>query len=216
MKSTRQVSRTKLNDNHEEFALGRFYPPRRSLNFDRSLNLLSTEFFDGTYCDLTGLPRTSYIKYICANNKQAMHVTNVMETSACVYYFLVHVPELCDYLPNHARLKKRISKLNCINFVSERSKSDNTKPLSKNEAKIDQLDKILRLIETKYKDSQILKQYKGLLLKATEKLKSQQLAKDFSKKDFDVSFLELFNKLSKNESESKEDDDDKKINDMEF
>lgn len=203
LKSTRQVSRTKINDNHEEFYLGRFYPPKRGINFNRYQNYLSTEFFDGSYCSLTGRPRTSRIRFICANEKQGMHITNVVETSICMYDFFVHVPELCDHLPMHAKISKTNSKIKCKGYASKRNKSGTEKSSStKKNGKLDDLDKILDLIESTYKDSSVLSQYKSLLLKATEKLKSQQLAKDFSNGASDVSFVDLFNKLTKPDSKT--------------
>ena len=127
-----------------------------------------------------------------------MYLTNVIETSACMYDFLIHVPELCDHLPKHATIPKQSSKIKCVDYASKRVKLENERTSSsKSNENPDELDKILGIIESTYKDSSVLSQYKNLLLKATEKLKSQQLAKDFSQRDSNVPFLDLFNKLTK-------------------
>lgn len=213
MKSTRQVSRTKINDNHEEFSLGRFYPPRRGLFFHRNLNHLSTEFFDGTYCELTGNLRSSRIRFVCANDKKAMYIVTVVETSACVYDFIIHIPELCEYLPHHSKNEKQKSTINCINYAEKKTKpAEGQKQSVKNE-RLDELDQILSLIESTYKDSSLLKDYKKLLTKATEKLKSHMLNKDFTRPDSDdVSFIDLLTKLTSKpdkDPEEKEESEDK-------
>lgn len=134
-----------------------------------------------------------------------------METSACVYNFLVHVPELCNNLPHHAKIPKNNSKIICAGYTSKRTKPDNEKSKStKTNGKLDELDKILGKIESKYKYSAVLNQYKSLLLKATEKLKSQQLAMDFAKSGSDASFLELFSKLTSPDSEPAQDGNEAK------
>lgn len=178
------------------------------MNFNRHLNFLSTELIDGSYCALTGSPRTSRIRFICANDKQTMYITNVMETSACSYDYLVHVPELCNYLPKHSKKIKKRSKINCINYSRKRSDAEKVKSSStKVNNKLDGLDQMLGLIESTYRDSSILTQYKSLLLKAAEKLKSQQLAKDFAQAESDSSLLDLLTKLSKTESDQTQDEE---------
>lgn len=200
MKSARQVSRTKINDNHEEFNLGRFYPPRQVLNFNRQLNYLDTQFFDGSFCELTGSPRSSHIRFICADEKQSMYITNVKETSACAYEFLIHVPGLCNYFPKHAKDIKRESKIKCAGYESRKpNKADS--PTTQADKKMDDLDQILGIIETTYNDSSVLTKYKSLLLKATEKMKSLQLAKDISRDETDASLIDLLAKLSHKEIE---------------
>lgn len=163
---------------------------------------------DGSYCELTGKTRTSRIRFICANDKQSMYITNVMETSACSYDYLVHVPELCIYLPKHSKKIKKSSKIKCINYSRKKSEKEKGQGSStKVNEKLDGLDQMLGLIQSTYKDSSILSQYKSLLLKATEKLKSQQLAKDFAQTESDSSLLDLLTKLSKTESEKIQDEE---------
>ena len=210
MKSARQVSRTKVNDNHEEFSLGRFYPPRRGLSLNLNSKHLNTEFFDGAYCDLTGELRNSRIRFVCANEKKVMYVVNVIETSACVYDFIVHMPDLCQYLMKYSTDKKQKLMINCFDYSVQRSKSsEGQKKMSGKNERIDEIDKILNLIESTYKDSSILKDYKKLLTKATEKLKSDQLTKDFLRTDSDTTpFLDLLTKLtSQSEKEPEEKDE---------
>lgn len=202
MKSARQVSRIKVNDNYEEFSLGRFYPPKRSISIDKDLNYLSTKLFDGSYCNLVSSARSSRIRFICANSKQTMHLTNVMETSACSYDFLVHVPELCNYLPIHAKIEKHISKIKCFEYSESKSQNirqnEGSKSAPKKNDFVDGLDQMLGLIESKYKDSKLLIQHKNLLIKASEKLKSQQLAKEISwKRGAEVSLADLLVKMIK-------------------
>lgn len=144
-----------------------------------------------------------------------MFVVNVVETSLCVYDFIVHIPELCEYLTKHSTDIKQKSRINCYNYSGKHPKtSEEQKPISKKNEGFDELDQILSSIEATYKDSSILKNYKNLLTKATEKLKSNQLTKDFSKTDSDdVSFFDLLTKLTsqpEKESEEKEESDDKK------
>ena len=196
MKSTRQVSRSKINDNHEEFSLGRFYPPRRSLSFSRHLNYLATEFFDGSYCELTESPRSSRIRFICANDKQSMHLTNVLETSACTYNFIVHVPELCGYIPKHSKTPKIISQIKCLNYPYKKSTTREKETSSKADNRQDD------------KDSSIINQYKSLLLKALDP-KSKKLANEFSEVESESSLLELFYKLSRTDQVQDEDENKK-------
>lgn len=171
---------------------------------------------EGSYCELTGMPRSSRIRFICASEKQSMYLTNVVETSACTYDFLVHVPELCDYLLKHSKKIKQISKIKCLNYSGKKAVYEQKEytPSSKINNKLDGLDQILGLIESTYKDSSILNQYKNLLLKATEKLKSQQIAKDFAQAESDSSLLDLLTKSSKSETGQvqDEDNDDNKYN----
>lgn len=200
MKSTRQVSRSKIGGNHEEFSLGRFYPPRRPITFNKELSYLSTEFFDGSHCELMGIPRRSRIRYICADDKQNMYVSNVMETSACSYDYIVHVPELCAHIPKHGMIEQKISRIICPNYSIPKSFVDTEKIVSKSKDKFNNLDQMLNFIESTYKSSNLLSQYKAVLNKATEKLKSQQLDKDFENyKSSDDSLLELLTKIIKPE-----------------
>ena len=209
MKSTRQVSRIKTNDNHEEFSLGRFYPPRRGLFFHRNLNYLTTEFFDGAYCDLIGKLRSSRIRFVCANDKMGMYVANVVETSACVYDFVIHIPELCEYLTKHSEDEKQISRVNCFNYSEKAPKSTEGQRQNVKNERLDGLDQILGLIESSYKDSSILKDYKKLLTKATEKLKSDRLSKDISRPDSDEApFLDLLTRLTENSEKEPEEKDE--------
>lgn len=133
-----------------------------------------------------------------------MFIVNVVETSACVYDFIVHIPELCEYLTKHAIDMKQKTTINCFNYSGKRSKtSEEQKPVSKKNERFDELDQILSLIESTYKDSSILKDYKNLLMKATEKLKSNQLTKEFSRAVSDN--VDLLTKLtSQPEKESEE------------
>lgn len=191
------MSRTKINDNHKEFYLGRFYPPRQGLSLNKELNYLDTNFFEGSFCDLNSSPRISHIRFICADDKQSMYITNVMETSACSYDFMIHVPELCNYLPKHGKDIKKEPKIKCFGYRSSiQGKAVDGKPPKKVNKKMDDLDKILSLIETSYKDSSLLLQYKNLLSKATENLKSQQLSNDLSLEDSHVSLTDLLAKIS--------------------
>lgn len=143
-----------------------------------------------------------------------MFVVNVVETSACVYDYIVHIPELCEYLTKHSTDLKQKSAINCFNYSTKRSKTTEAqKSMPKKNERFDELDKILSLIESTYKDSSILNNYKNLLMKATEKSKSNQLTKDFSRADSDdITFLDLLTKLTsqpEKESEEKEESDDK-------
>lgn len=181
------------------------------------MNFLSTELIDGSYCELTGRYRTSRIRFICANEKQSMYITNVMETSACSYDYLVHVPELCNYLPKHSKKNKKKSKIKCINYSKKKLETEKGQGSStKANEKLEGLDQMLGLIESTYKDSSILSQYKSLLLKATEKLKSQQLAKDLAQTESDSSLLDLLTKLSKTESNISQDEENEEIKQSEI
>jgi hypothetical protein len=174
------------------------------MTFNRHLSFLSTEFIDGSYCELTGSPRTSRIRFICSNDKQSMYITNVMETSACSYDYLVHIPELCNYLPKHSKKIKKNSRIKCFNYSRKKLETEKDKSSS---SKVDGLNQMLGLIESTYKDSSIMSQYKNLILKATEKLKSQQLANDFAHKESDSSFLDLLTKLTKTDSDKIQDEE---------
>ncbi len=133
-----------------------------------------------------------------------------METSACMYDFIVHVPELCGYLPKHSKKPKTKSKIKCLNYSGKKtSKFEKEKSSSKANSRLDGLDQMLSLIESTYKNSSILSQYKNLLLKTTENRKSQQLAKEFVEVESDSSLLELLTKLSRKDQVRDEDEDQK-------
>lgn len=129
-----------------------------------------------------------------------------------MYDFIVHVPELCSYLPKHSKIAKSISKIKCINYSGKKSTNfEKEKSSSKADNRLDGLDQMLSLIESTYKDSSILSKYKNLLLKATESRKSQQLAKEFAEVETDSSLLDLLTKLSR-KSQVQDEEEDKKDN----
>lgn len=140
-----------------------------------------------------------------------MYIVNAIETSACFYDFIVHIPELCEYISIYAKNKKQKSFVKCLNYSEQYSKSKGKQKSYEKNERLDELDQILNLIESNYKDSSILKNYKKLLSRASEKLKSYQLAKDFKHSDSnDGPLLDLISRLKtqsdgdeKKESEEK-------------
>lgn len=203
-----------MNDNYEEFSLGRFYPPRIGLTVDRSLNYISTEFNDGSLCELSGKPRKTKIRFVCANDSsKGMFIVNVMETSTCSYDFVIHVPELCEYFGIHAKNSKLESLIKCSGYKSKyKPESETVESQDKESSQNNMIDleSLLQMIDSRYRESPILSKYKSLLLKATENLKAHKIMKDLDTQDNDLSFFELVSQLMKGqepENEKTEEDD---------
>lgn len=204
MKSARQVGRTKVKGIHEEFQLGRYYPPQFNLHVETDLNYVKTSFDDGGYCQLKGANRVSHVKYVCANGKPAMYVVEVVEAPVCEYNFIVHVPELCSFLGRHAQLPKQSSIISCFSPTNQPSKKQKEKKSTlSQEYTTDSLTQILNLIESQYKDSALLGQYKTLLRKASERLQSDTLSKKLASSDSE-SLTELMAQLFKDQDQEQE------------
>lgn len=211
MKSARQVSRTKVKGIHEEFQLGRYYPPQFNLQVETDLNYVKTSFDDGGYCHLKGANRVSHVKYVCANGKPAMYVVEVVEAPVCEYNFIVHVPELCSFLGRHALLPKKSSIISCFSPSNQALiKQQQKKSTLSQEYTTDSLTQILNLIESQYKDSALLGQYKTLLRKASERLQSETLSKKLASSDSD-SLAELMSQFFVQENEEQEQEHQEKI-----
>jgi len=56
----------------------------------------SVMYKDGTVCDLTGLPRTSEVRYFCGDTKGNSLIADHSEPSSCNYLFIVNTPLLCS------------------------------------------------------------------------------------------------------------------------
>lgn len=64
-------------------------------NFSEKEQVYFTEVYvNGTLCDVTGLPRTSEIRYVCrlSENEQ---LVNVVEISSCEYVFYIYTFRVC-------------------------------------------------------------------------------------------------------------------------
>ncbi len=205
MKYTRQVNRKKINGDHDEIPLGRYYPPQSSLKMDVDLSFATAEFDNGKFCALKGAPRVSHVKYVCANSKTTMYVVEVVEAPICEYNFIIHVPELCEFFGKHATSIKRKATVSCHSAaLSAPAEKQSSKKSSNN---IEGLDKILGVIESQYKDSALLLQYKDLLRKASERLKAEYFAKKLSEEE-DQSLSEMIKLFFPKSSEAKVDEPD--------
>lgn len=137
-----------------------------------------------------------------------MYIVDVGETSVCEYDFLVHVPELCAFFPKHATIPKRNFTIAC-NTAGSRPKIQKKKSDDKQKPDyLENLDQMLKLIESTYKDSSILGNYKDLIRKASEKLKSHQLDNEISEKtDSNKSYADLLHfLLGSDDSKTKKDE----------
>lgn len=191
MKATRQVNRNKIKGVHQEISLGRYYPPQFSLKMEADLNFVKATFDDGKYCPLKGAARVSHVKYVCANEKPTMYVVDVVEAPVCEYNFIVHVPELCEFFDKHAKSVKKQATISCYSASDAASaeKPRSKKSTSSTNSPIEGLDKMLELIESQYKDSALLLQYKDLLRKASERLKADDLGRKLGEENESLSEL---------------------------
>lgn len=194
MKLARQVSKDKASNGHyEDYALGRFYPPRHGLQLVSELGYVKTVFVDGAFCALRGGPRTSQIRFMCASPKKEMYIVDVVEKTVCEYIFLVHVPVLCAYLPMDSIFAASTSTITCYSptrkgAVSPPVEPSLTQPASDaSDNPIESLERLITLIESKYNNSKLLVKHRKTLRRAAEKLKShkvgEKLAEDSSLAD---------------------------------
>ncbi|ODV95367.1 hypothetical protein PACTADRAFT_75862 [Pachysolen tannophilus NRRL Y-2460] len=64
---------------------------------DDNLNTYISQFItDGTLCDITNKPRSTFIQYKCAKNSEYPKIEGIYEIRTCQYQIEISLPELCD------------------------------------------------------------------------------------------------------------------------
>jgi len=72
-----------------------------------------SHFFDeGTPCDLTGIPRTTEVRYFCANMESTI-ISGISEHSTCNYVLMVASPLLCQH-SSYQTNRELIEKIQCF------------------------------------------------------------------------------------------------------
>lgn len=64
---------------------------------ESELPYYSQRYFDGTECDLTGVRRSTEVRYTCGNAQVASTIVDVKEPSSCTYLITVTTPLLCKH-----------------------------------------------------------------------------------------------------------------------
>uniref|UniRef100_A0A7S3ZBF1 MRH domain-containing protein n=1 Tax=Lotharella globosa TaxID=91324 RepID=A0A7S3ZBF1_9EUKA len=60
-----------------------------------STSYASQEYYDGTTCDLTNLPRKVEVRYVCDADTTKSRIMSIQETSTCEYILVIATPLIC-------------------------------------------------------------------------------------------------------------------------
>jgi len=83
----------------------------------KDLPYYSETYGGGSLCDLTGLPRSTEVRYYCSGPADAKSnlIAEILEPSTCSYIVSIHTPLMCDYAVFHPK-SDTVLKISCVEF----------------------------------------------------------------------------------------------------